>query len=68
MNLSLDNIDIPSQSARASFSRDSISDESDISGSMSLFGSMDISNQNLDFNSLPTSPKDTRQSAVSVLS
>ncbi|KAF3447315.1 hypothetical protein FNV43_RR12500 [Rhamnella rubrinervis] len=63
VNLSLDNIDIPSQSARSSFSRDSISDESDISGTRSSFGSMDITNQNLDFSSLPTSPNDTRQSA-----
>ncbi|KAF3447557.1 hypothetical protein FNV43_RR12743 [Rhamnella rubrinervis] len=47
VNLSLDNIDIPSQSARSSFSRDSISDESDISGTRSSFGSMDITNQNL---------------------
>lgn len=66
-NLSLDHLDIPSQSARSSFSRDSISDiDSEISGSFSAYGSLDFTSHNLDFSSTPTSPVETRQSAVSV--
>lgn len=66
VNLSLDNIDIPIQSARSSFSRDSISDDTDLS--LGPYGSLDISSQNLDFKSVPTSPRETRQSVVSLLS
>ncbi|XP_048331328.1 U-box domain-containing protein 51 isoform X2 [Ziziphus jujuba] len=63
-NLSLDHLDIPSQSARSSFSRDSISDiDSEISGSFSAYGSLDFTSHNLDFSSTPTSPVETRQSA-----
>ncbi|KAJ7966403.1 Protein kinase domain [Quillaja saponaria] len=55
-SISLENLDYSNRGQKSSISRDSISDESDISGSF-MFGSMDISNQNLDFSIVQDSPR-----------
>lgn len=56
-NLSLENIEIPNRGARSSFGQDSVRDESDLPGVL-MFGSVDISGQNLDFRIAPSSPKE----------
>lgn len=67
-NMSVENIELPNRGSRTSFSRNSVSDEHhDYAGPM-MFGSIDISGQNLDFSIEQHSPKESslaRQSAVS---
>ena len=66
-NISVENIDLPNRGSRTSFSRSSVSDEPhDFAGPM-MFGSIDVSGQNLDFSIATHSPKESlaRQSAVS---
>ena len=65
-NLSLENIEIHNRGARSSFGQDSVRDESDLPGVL-MFGSVDISGQNLDFSIAASSPKEqsTKHSAVS---
>lgn len=65
-NLSLEDIENPNHGARSSFGQDSVRDESDLSGVL-MFGSVDISGQNLDFSIAASSPKEqsTKHSAVS---
>ncbi|KAJ7958382.1 Protein kinase domain [Quillaja saponaria] len=55
-SMSLENFDIPTCGQMSSLTRGSISDESDISGS-SMFGSMDVTNQNLDFSIVQDPPR-----------
>nr|POE44844.1 hypothetical protein CFP56_75993 [Quercus suber] len=56
-NLSLENIEIHNRGARSSFGQDSVRDESDLPGEL-MFGSVDISGQNLDFSIAASSPKE----------
>ncbi|KAK7816430.1 u-box domain-containing protein 52, partial [Quercus suber] len=67
-NLSLENIEITNRGARSSFGQDSVRDESDLSGVL-MFGSVDISGQNLDFSIAASSPKEqsTKHSAAKEL-
>ncbi|XP_035547199.1 U-box domain-containing protein 51 isoform X3 [Juglans regia] len=66
-NISMENIDLPYRSGapRPSFGRDSHADDGDLLPGPMVMGSMDLSNQNLDFSIIPHSPKDplARQSA-----
>ncbi|XP_059454533.1 U-box domain-containing protein 35 [Corylus avellana] len=65
-NMSVENIELPNRGSRTSFSRNSVSDEHhDYAGPM-MFGSIDISGQNLDFSIATHSPRESslaRQSA-----
>lgn len=66
-NLSMENIDLPNHGPRSSCARDSASNESDVSAGPLTFGSIDISDQNLDFSVAAHSPMGSspRQSPVS---
>ncbi|PON71718.1 Phosphorylase kinase, gamma catalytic subunit [Parasponia andersonii] len=55
--LLLDNIDLPSNDSRSSYSRDSTSDASDILAAFGTFGSVDITGKNFDFGTAPSSPR-----------
>lgn len=55
-NLSMENIDLPNPGPRSSCARDSASNESDVSAGPLTFGSIDISDQNLDFSVAAHSP------------
>lgn len=65
--LMLDNIDLPSNGARSSFSRDSISNESEIIQAFGAFGSIDVTGQSFDFGAGSSTPRrsSARQSSVS---
>ncbi|KAL5559470.1 hypothetical protein UlMin_035681 [Ulmus minor] len=64
MLLSLENIDLQSQ-GRSSFSRNSVSDDNEYLGMLGESGSIDITGQNLNFGTAPSSPRSSsvRQSA-----
>ncbi|KAF5748337.1 U-box domain-containing protein 51-like isoform X3 [Tripterygium wilfordii] len=60
-SLSLDNIDVGVYAPRSSISRSSVSDEIDMMDGFSR-GSMDVSDQNLDFSVMSNSPRKTSAS------
>lgn len=66
-SLTLDILDVPSNSTRPSFSRDSTAEENDVVAAFGAFGSIDITGQSLDFSTSTTSPRNSsaRQSTVS---